>query len=464
MNEEKTGAKSQPFGTLATPSGLTVASAREFLERNGVHFVLAQFVDIHGVAKSKAVPLTHLNDVLTDGVGFAGAGVWGLGMKPHESEYMVRCDLDTLRITPWHPEYASMFGVGFSGGKENELDTRNVLRKQLNRLAERGLKLNTGIEPEFYLLKEQNGELVPFDSTDRLVKAAYDYRGLSRAGAFLHPLVESLEAVGIDVYQIDHEDGNGQYEVNFKYDEALRTADLITYFKMAAAEIAHEVGAICTFMPKPTSSSTGNGMHIHLSLEDENGNNVFCDDSDARGMGLSKLAYHFLGGLLEHASALTALQAPTVNSYKRLVVGNNTSGTSWCPVYIAYGDNNRTALVRVPYGRLELRVGDCTMNPYLATAAMLAAGLDGIDRELDPGEPHNINFYGLSMAEITELGVDVLPQNLNDALQALRDDSLFADTLGEKLISEFLAIKQEEWAEYHRSISQWELDRYLRFY
>lgn len=451
-------------GALATPPNLTEETALEFLNRNGVRYVLAQFVDIHGVAKSKAVPVSHLNDVLTGGAGFAGAGAWGLGLKPHGSEYMVRCDLSTLTLTPWRPEYASMFGVGLVDGEEHGLDTRNVLRKQLARLSELGLTLNTGLEPEFILYKENDGQLVPFDETDTLAKAAYDYRGLSRGRAFLHPLLEALEGVGIDVYQIDHEDANGQYEINFKYNEALKTADQITYFKMAAAEIAHDVGAICTFMPKPKSTSTGSGMHIHLSLADSDGNNVFLDKSDRRGMGLSKIAYHFLGGILAHAPALTALLAPTVNSYKRLVVGNTVSGATWAPVYIAYGDNNRTAMVRVPYGRLELRVGDSAMNPYLGTAAMLAAGLDGIERELDPGEPHNINFYALSMREVEDLGVSILPQSLSEALDALRRDDLFAKALGEKLIAEFIEIKHAEWTEYHRSVSQWEIDRYLRFF
>lgn len=464
MTAHPTPPDSQSFGALETPAGLDPVSARKFLEDKGVRYVLAQFVDLHGVAKSKAVPVSHLVDVLTDGAGFAGAGAWGMGLKPHDSEYMVRCELDTLRITPWRPEYASMFGTGLVDDEEHGFDTRNVLRGQLDRLAKMGLKLNTGMEPEFILLKEQDSELVPFDESDSLAKAAYDYRGLSRGRAFLHPLIEALQAVGIDVYQIDHEDANGQYEINFKYDEALRTADQITFFKMAAAEIAHDIGAICTFMPKPKADATGSGMHIHLSLEDAEGRNAFGDDSDPRGMGLSKLAYQFLGGILAHAPALTALLAPTVNSYKRLVVGNNVSGTTWAPVYVAYGDNNRTAMVRVPYGRLELRVGDSAMNPYLATAAMLAAGLDGIERDLDPGAPHNINFYGLSQQEVAELGVDVLPLTLSDALEALRQDSLFADVLGEGLISEFIEIKQQEWTEYHRSISQWELDRYLRFY
>lgn len=453
------------FGDLATPEGLTLETAKKFLEEKGVRFVLAQFVDIHGVAKSKAVPVSHLEDVLSDGAGFAGAGAWGLGLKPHEPEFMVRCELDTLTITPWRQNSASMFGVGLVEEKEHGYDTRNLLKGQMARLAELGWTLNTGLEPEFILLREgENGELSPFDPTDNLPKAAYDYRGLSRGRSFLNPLIATLESVGIDVYQIDHEDANGQYEINFQYNNALKTADQITFFKMAAAEIAEDLGAICTFMPKPKTTSTGSGMHIHLSIADKDGKNLFKDETDKYGMGLSKLAYHFIAGILKHAPALTALLAPTVNSYKRLVVGNTVSGATWAPVYIAYGDNNRTAMVRVPYGRLELRVGDSAMNPYLGTAAMIAAGLDGVENELDPGDPQNINFYDLSPREIDEMGIEILPQNLNEALAALRDDTLFADALGEGFINEFIQIKQDEWTEYHRSVSAWEVDRYLRFY
>ena len=465
MSENLSKITNYAIGGLKTPDGLTPDSAKKFLDEKGVKYVLAQFVDIHGVAKSKAVPVSHLEDVLTDGAGFAGAGAWGLGLKPHEPEYMVRCELDTLTITPWRPNTASMFGTGLVEDKPHNFDTRNMLKDQLARLAKHGWTLNTGLEPEFILLRqEDDGELVPFDGSDTLAKAAYDYRGLSRGRAFLEPLISTLQAVGIDVYQIDHEDANGQYEINFGYADGLKSADQITYFKMAAAEIAHDLGAICTFMPKPKSTSTGNGMHIHCSLADKDGKNLFKDDSDKHGMGLSKLAYQFAAGILTHAPALTALLAPTVNSYKRLVVGNTVSGATWAPVYIAYGDNNRTAMVRVPYGRLELRVGDSAMNPYLATAAMIAAGLDGIERDLDPGDPQNINFYGLSPKEIDEMGIKTLPQNLNDALVALREDTFFADKLGKDFINEFIDIKQDEWTEYHRHVSSWEVNRYLRFY
>ena len=465
MTENLDAIPNLDFGELAAPKDLNPESAKKFLADKGIKFVLAQFVDIHGVAKSKAVPVSHLDDVLTDGAGFAGAGAWGMGLKHHEPEYMVRCELDTLTITPWRPNSASMFGTGLVEEKPHNYDTRNLLKDQLARLSEKGWTLNTGLEPEFILLREgPDGDLQPFDSTDKLAKAAYDYRGLSRGRSFLTPLISTLQAVGIDVYQIDHEDANGQYEINFQYNNALKTADQITFFKMAAAEIAEDLGAICTFMPKPKTTSTGSGMHIHLSIADKDGKNLFKDESDKNGMGLSKLAYHFTAGILAHAPALTALLAPTVNSYKRLVVGNTVSGATWAPVYVAYGDNNRTAMVRVPYGRLELRVGDSSMNPYLGTAAMIAAGLDGVENELDPGDPHNINFYDLSLREIDEMGIKVLPQNLNEALVALKEDKLFADTLGEGFVNEFIQIKQDEWTEYHRSVSEWEVNRYLRFY
>jgi glutamine synthetase len=465
MNDDINFGTTRRRPSLATPAGLTAEAAKQFLAKNGVRYVLAQFVDIHGVAKSKAVPVDHLEDMISDGAGFAGAGVWGLGMLPHEAEYIVRCDLDTLVITPWGPGYARMMGTGLVKGQPHAIDTRNILKAQTERLRHRGWTFNTGLEPEFILFRrDQNGGLVPFDGTDTLAKPAYDYRGLARGRSFLERLTECLQSVGVDVYQIDHEDANGQYEINFKYDEALKTADQIILFKMAAAEIAHELGAICSFMPKPRSKSTGNGMHIHCSMADQSGRNIFHDAGDGRGLGLSKIAYHFMAGILHHAPALTALLAPTVNSYKRLVVGNTLSGATWAPVFVAYGDNNRTAMVRVPYGRLELRVGDSGMNPYLATAALIAAGLDGVDRELDPGEPHNINFYAMPLEEIRRQNIGILPQNLNEALAALRADGLFAETLGEGIIREFLDLKQAEWTDYHRHVSDWEVERYLNFH
>jgi glutamine synthetase len=266
----------------------------------------------------------------------------------------------------------------------------------------------------------------------------------------------------MDVYQIDHEDANGQFELNYTYTDCLKSCDHFVFFKMAASEIAHEMGLLCSFMPKPFANRPGNGMHMHMSIGDGE-RNLFSDKSDARGLELSKLAYHFLGGLLAHAPALTALCAPTVNSYKRLVVGRSLTGATWAPAYVSYGDNNRSCMVRVPKGRLELRLPDGASNPYLATAAVIAAGLDGVDRKLDPGEPRNTNLYEWSDVKLKEAGISLLPQNLGQALDALESDPLICDALG-PVCGEFLQLKRMEWLEYQRHVSEWEIKQYLEFF
>jgi len=440
-------------------------NAMAFLEENEVRFVLAQFVDIHGVAKTKAVPARFLMDVVEEGAGFAGFAVWGLGQEPHSPDFMARGDLGSLTLVPWQPGYARIACTGYVRGEPHPLDSRHVLQTQLQRLVDRGWSFNTGLEPEFCLMKrDDDGRIVVADETDDLDKPCYDYKGLSRSRAFLQKLVSSLEQVGFDVYQIDHEDGNGQFEINYTYSDALTSCDRFVFVRMAGSEIANEMGLICSFMPKPASDRTGNGMHIHMSITDEEGRNVFADESDERGLGLSTTAYHFMGGLLRHAKALCAFAAPTVNSYKRLVVGNALSGATWAPAYISYGDNNRSSLVRCPGGRLELRLADGGCNPYLVHAAAIAAGLDGIEKKIDPGPPHNINHYDCSPAEIEALGIDTLPQSLVEALDELQGDELFADQLGLRVVDEFIALKRMEWVEYQRQVSEWELQRYAEFF
>jgi glutamine synthetase len=453
--------------SLPTAKTLTgLYEAKSFFRDNQIKFVLAQFVDIHGVAKAKAVPVSHFEDILKDGAGFAGFALWGFGMQPHDPDYMARGELDTLCLLPWQPGYARIVCTGYVKNQPYAYDTRWILSQQMKRLAERGWTLNTGMEPEFMLLsKKSDGTLSPADDSDTLDKPCYDYKGLCRSKVFIERLVDSLQQVGIDVYQIDHEDANGQFEVNFTYSDAVTTADRIVLIRMAAGEIARELGTICTFMPKPTSTRTGSGMHMHLSIAPIDGDkNLFSDPTDSRSLGLSKLAYHFLGGILKHAPALAALCAPTVNSYKRLVVGRSLSGATWAPAYISYGDNNRTSMVRIPYGRLELRLSDSSCNPYLATAAVIAAGLDGIDNKIDPGDPHNFNHYESSTADLARMGIGVLPQSLHEALAALEANKLFANTLGQEFINEFIMLKQMEWVEYQRHVSDWEVNRYLQYF
>lgn len=455
----------QPLTTVWNcPAENALQEAHIFLEHHGVKYILAQFVDMHGGIKSKAVPVHCLKDLVESGAGFAGAAVLGFDMTPQDPEYMMRADLSTLTLMSWLPGYACIRGYGWVGDDLFPLDSRNLLAVQTGRLAQRGLRFMTGMEPEFYLLKQdENGAVVPFDKTDTLDKPAYDYQGLTRNVSFIEGLHKALTSIGLEVYQIDHEDANGQFELNFKYDEAIKSADNMQFFKMAAKEVANDLGAICSFLPKLSATTTGNGMHVHCSLENAEGDNIFQDDSDPSGMGLSKIAYQFIAGVIEHAPALTALLCPSVNSYKRLVRGA-PGNPSWAPVFITYGNNNRSAMLRIPYGRIEVRIGDGSMNPYLAVAAIIAAGLDGVDRELSPPEAHAINFYELSPAQVDEMGVGRLPETLNDALNALEENKFLCEALGERLVGSFLKMKRKEWHDYHSTVSEWELNRYLTFY
>lgn len=439
--------------------------ALELLRTHKIRYVLAQFVDIHGSAKAKAVPVEHLDMVLTDGAGFAGFALWGFGMGPQGPDYMAVGDLATLKVIPWMPGYARLVCNGTVKGKPWPYCSRVALQRQLDKLAAQGLTLYTGIEPEFMLLsRDATGRLGPHDPTDTLDKPCYDYKGLSRTSHVLDEMVDGLRAVGVDVYQIDHEDANGQFEVNFTYADAMTSADNFVLVKMAASEVAHKHGMVATFMPKPFSNRTGSGAHFHISMGNANTPNLFMDKSDPNGLALSEMGYHFVGGILAHARALTAICAPTVNSYKRLVVGRSLSGATWAPAYIAYGDNNRTSCVRIPGGRLEMRLPDAGCNPYLVTAAIIAAGMDGVQRRLHPGAPNNQNLYELSPDEIARQGIGVLPQNLLEAIIALEQDEVVRDGLGGDLAAEFIALKRMEWTEYARHVSDWETTRYLEFF
>jgi glutamine synthetase len=444
---------------------MTIVEAKKFLKDHAVKFVLAQFVDIHGSAKTKSLPVAHFEDLLTTGAGFAGFAIWGLGMGPHGPEYTAVGDLSTLSLVPWMPGYARVVCDGHVLGKPYEYCPRVALRAQLKNLEKLGWTMYTGIEPEFMLLERgQDGSLAPHDSTDTLDKPCYDYKGLARASEFLEKLATSLQVAGLDIYQIDHEDSNGQFEVNFTYSDCMKTADNYVLFKMAASEIAYAMGMICTFMPKPFSNRAGTGSHFHISIGDAKHKNIFHDDKDKQGLGLSNVAYHFLAGILDHARGLTALAAPSINSYKRLVVGRSLSGSTWAPAYVAYGDNNRTAMVRVPGGRLELRLPDGSCNPYLTTAGIIAAGLDGVKRKLDPGKPNNTDLYLLTPEQIQEQGIGILPQNLNEAIDGFAADTVLRDAVGENLAQEFIRLKRMEWIDYSRHVSAWETKRYLEFF
>ncbi|MBK6470509.1 MAG: type III glutamate--ammonia ligase [Betaproteobacteria bacterium] len=433
---------------------------RENLHAQGVHTLLVQFTDMHGVAKGKLVPLTHLDGVLTLGAGFAGPSIWGTGLPRTgpRAEYYARGDTATVQPLPWMPGVARIVGDGFVDGQPFEACPRQVLRRALARLAGRGWQLRTGIEPEFFLLRRgEGGHWRPADDHDRLDKPSYDLKSLPRQMDFLHALHDTLVGCGLDVLQIDHEDAHGQYELNFAYGEALLSCDRLMLFKLAAHALAEARDMVFSMMPKPFANQPGSGLHFHVSLW-QGERSLFAADDD--GSDLSLLGRQFVAGVLAHAPALCALAAPTVNSYKRLTVGESLSGTTWAPATIAHGPNNRTAAVRTLPGRFEWRVPDASANPYLATAALVAAGLDGITRGLDPGPAITADLFTWTPAQVRAHGLGLLPQSLAEALDALEGDEVVCDALGETLTQEFLRLKRVEWIEFARHVSPWELERY----
>jgi glutamine synthetase len=420
------------------------------LSRLGVHTLIAQFTDLHGVAKGKFVPLAQLDALLSEGAGFSGPSIAGTGLPRTgpRSEYWGRGDAATIRPLPWMPGYARVVCDGYVDGQPFDACPRQVLRRQIARLAEHGLVVQTGIEPEFFLLRREGDAYVPADPQDRLDKPSYDLKSLPRQAAFVDELVAGLSACGLEVLQVDHEDAHGQYELNFRHADALASADRLMLFKLGAHALAERHGLVFSMMPKPFADQPGSGMHFHVSLW------------RAGGEAPAATLRAFVAGVLAHSAALAAIAAPTVNSYKRLVVFESISGTSWAPAYVVHGPNNRTCLVRTLPGRFEWRLPDASANPYLATAALVAAGLDGIARALDPGPECTDDLFELPLAEIRRRGIPLLPGSLAEALDALEADAVVRGALGETLAREFVAAKRAEWHDYSRHVSAWEHRRY----
>jgi glutamine synthetase len=439
------------------------------LRDDEIAYLLVQFVDIHGAPKVKLVPAATLHSIVEIGAGFAGGAVWGMGQGPHSHDLAARADLASYTPMPYEPGVGRLAADLYVDGQPHPYCPRVNLKRVLERAKEQGYVFHVGIEPEFFLVvRNPDGSLRGWDphQVDDLAKPCYDYKGISGALGFLRSLNDCLAALGWGAYQSDHEDANFQYEVNFRYADALTTADRVIFFRMMTGQLAQRSGAVATFMAKPFASRTGSGAHMHYHLADAStGANLFYDDSDRRGLGLSPLAYHFLGGVLEHARALCAITSPTVNCYKRLQMGpaltGSRSGYTWTPAFISYGDNNRTQMLRVPEGgHVEDRSISSACNPYLTIAAYLAAGLDGIARGIDPGEPNLGNLYTSDAETMGRRGVRTLPQSLPEALTHFERDSVVRDSLG-PIGDEFLRLKHDEWREYHSQVESWEIKRYL---
>jgi glutamine synthetase len=444
---------------------------RAYVRNNGIQFLFAQFVDMHAKPNAKLVPAAHLDDLLTDGAGFAGFAAGEIGQQPNDPDMIAIPDVRSFTPLPWRPDVARFACDVTVEGQEWLYCPRTILRKQLDRAAALGFEFKLGAELEYFLVrKTEDGTIELADPLDTLSQPCYDMRALTRNLDFVSAVAKNVSGLGWDNYATDHEDANGQFEQNFQFSDALTTADRAIFFRYMVEAMAQERGLIATFMPKPFAHLTGNGCHFHMSLW-RDGENVFDADpaDDPNGMGLSETAYHFIGGLKAHAKAYIALTAPTVTSYKRLVVGAQ-SGSAWAPIYISYGYNNRTQMLRIPdAGRIEDRTVDGSCNPYLAATAVLAAGLDGIERGLDAGAPTTeLNLHTLTQEDRDNLGVEALPANLLDATRALEADDVLRAALGntgtEDYIDYYVRVKQREWSEAHEQITPWEIDRYLQLY
>jgi len=455
--------------TASTPvtgsSGATDLKAE--LAAKGVRYALASFVDLHGVSKAKAVPLAHLGQMLRGSELFTGAALDGVPQEVSDDEVAAVPDPASATVLPWKPDVAWLASNLHLNGAPFEACSRNILNRVRAQAAAMGYRFNLGIETEFFVLRQgPDGQLAPYSERDVLDKPAYDVVGLLDNLGWLDELVSAMNDLGWGVYSFDHEDGPGQFEIDFDYADVLTMADRLTFFRLMAKEIVRPHGLVASFMPKPFSDRTGSGAHYNMSLADlGSGANLFVCPSGAPA-SVSDLAKSFIAGVLRHAPAICAVIAPTVNSYKRLVAQGSMSGFTWAPVFICYGNNNRTNMLRIPSpgGRVECRAADSAANPYLGGAMILAAGLEGIREGLDPGPANLVNAYTLSPEQLAERGIAMLPRTLGEAIEAFAADSLSRSVFGDAMFESFVAYKRGEWESYHGAVSEWERKRYLEFF
>jgi glutamine synthetase len=437
------------------------------LVEQGVEYLIPSYVDMHGVPKTKMVPIAHLERMMGGSELFTGAALDGVPQDVSDEEVAAMPDADKGMILPWKPDTAWFPSDLWCEGKPFPACSRGILKRVLKKAEDMGFTVNCGIEAEFYVFKDgENGNYEPTSTRYHLEKPAYDVaRLLENTEQWLGELVRAMNNLHWDVYSFDHEDGTGQFEIDFDYSDALTMADRFTFLRTMSHEMTRKHGYFASWMPKPYGDKAGSGAHYNISLADkETGKNLFTSDNDPRGCGLSELGYKFIAGVLRHLPAIQAVSAPTVNSYKRLIIKGSTSGYTWAPCFVSYGNNNRTNTVRIPRegGRVELRSADSACNPYLGIAMMVAAGLKGIEENLDPGEPFTDNMYTKTDEERSDLGVRWLPRTLEQALDEFEADSLSRDVFGEEMYNSWLKHKRNEWMLYTNHISDWEKARYLK--
>ncbi len=426
-----------------------------FAKKNGVKYFMISYTDLFGGQRAKLVPAEAISDMQKDGAGFAGFATW-LDLTPAHPDMLAVPDPDSVIQLPWKPEVAWLASNCVMEDKEVAQAPRNVLRKLIDEAAKEGMHVKTGIEAEFFLLTP-DGEQIS-DPYDTAAKPCYDQQAVMRRYDVIKEICDYMLQLGWGPYQNDHEDANGQFEMNWNFDDVLATADKHSFFKFMTKSVAEKHGLRATFMPKPVEGLTGNGCHAHISVWDKTGKtNVFADKS--KELGLSDKGRNFLGGIMKHASALAAITNPTVNSYKRINAPRTISGATWAPNTVTWTGNNRTHMVRVPGpGRFELRLPDGAANPYLLQAVIIAAGLDGVRSKADPGKRWDIDMY----AEGHKVkGAPKLPLNLLDALREYDKDKSLKAAMGNEFSSAYLKLKQQEWNSFVSHFSRWEKEHTL---
>ncbi|WP_374447730.1 type III glutamate--ammonia ligase [Stella sp.] len=422
------------------------AIARE----RGIAYFLIAYVDLFGATRAKLVPASAIAGMQKAGAGFAGFATH-LDLSPADADMFAVPDPASLMVLPWKKDVAWLAADLWMGGQPLAQAPRVILKRKLAEAAALGYRMRTGVECEFFLLAPDGAGVG--DAGDTADKPCYDQQALMRRFDVIRAICDGMQELGWGPYQNDHEDANGQFEMNWEYDDALRTADRHVFFKFMARTLAEAHGMRATFMPKPFPNLTGSGCHAHVSLWDPAGRRNLFEDG-AGELGLSAVAYRFLGGVLHHATDLCALFAPTVNSYKRLNAPVTRSGATWSPNTVTYGGNNRTHMVRIPEaGRFELRLMDAAVNPYLGQAAILAAGLDGIAQGRDPGRRLDVDMYrdGHKVK-----GVRRLPLYLLDAIRLFEKSAFARAAFGPDVVASYARLKMAEWDDYARSVSEWE--------
>ena len=423
-----------------------------FAKKNKIKYFLINFLDLNGVQRSKLVPTPAIAEMEKEGAGFAGFATF-LDMTPSYPDMFCLPDPEAVIQLPWKPEVAWVPGNLSMNDKLVDQAPRVILSKLIDKAKTSGYVMMGGVEPEFMLISK-DGQSIS-DSKDIAGKPCYDQQALMRRYDVISEICDSMINLGWGTYQNDHEDANGQFEMNWDYSDLMTTADRQAFFKFMVKSIAEKHELRATFMPKPFSHLTGNGCHMHISLWNTNkSKNLFHDDKGE--LGLSSLGYNFLGGLIQNAIGICAITNPTVNSYKRLNAPVTNSGATWSPNTVTYGGNNRTHMIRIPGpGRIEFRLADGAANPYLMAAAILASGLDGIENKIDPGKRLDIDMYNESEKA---KNVKKLPLYLIDSIREFQKNKVLKSHLGDEFYNAYLKIKNIEWNDYSRSLTQWERD------